>query len=618
MAGLDADTATITEGTPKDATAEEILGGCLDNDAREVSATGTREAEWSDADRLDVLGYQWRHVHRQTSQQRYQQALREALGAETARQVSQDSAATWLWRTLREAEAAGLDGPATLRRAAAWGPLTDADSVAKVLDWRIRQQTAGMPALAARPWTEQVPETGDPDTGRYGRELAEAMDDRARRLGEHAAEHPPAWAHALAPVPDHPVDQAEWEHKASLIAAYREMWGHVHPHEPIGPRPGDHSPEARAMWQAAAEALGYVPGQLREHSDGQLWTWRNAWHREMAWAPEYKGDELALVRGQIRRAEIETDRARRNAQAADTAEARQRLEQLAAVHADWEQTVRGLAGRLAEAQAGYDAWEAATAPTRERAIAADAELRRRHPGTWIELLRPQHAERERPPAPAGVGSLAPEPDAATPAAGHEARGLAERIPVTDAEIAAASARPREYPAPDPAEAAKWRAEQTARIAAERQARAEAAARACPVTDAEIARYGIGRQEPEPRPAPQPEPDTTEPAKTGPGTPVLASQAAKLDQIHRQVRDISARLDQVAMARARQAEAKAAEVTSLTVPSQDPDAAPSAAWIDTVQARQQEAVRHEPMPRVPAAEAIQATADASIGGPEAPE
>jgi len=619
-AGLDPDTATITEGTHKDTTAEEILGRCLDNDGRELSATGTREAEWSDADRLDVLGYQWRHVHRQVSQQRYQQALRDALGAETAGQVGQDPAATWLWRTLREAEAAGLDGPATLHRAVAWGPLDGADSVAKVLDWRIRQQTVGMPALAARPWTEQVPDTGDADTHRYARELADAMDDRARRLGEHAAEHPPAWAHALGPVPDHPVDRAEWEHNAAKVAAYREMWGYVHPHEPIGPRPGDHSPEARAMWQAAAEVLGYVPGQMREHSDGQLWAWRNAWHREMAWAPGYKGEELALVRGEIRRAELESDRARRNAQAAGNAEARQRLEQLAAVHATWEQTVRDLADRLAGAQAGYDAWETATAPTRERAIDADAELRRRHPGTWIEPLRPQHAEPEHPTDPAGVSSSAPERDAAAPAAGHEARGLAERIPVTDAEIAAASARPREYPAPNPAEAAKWRAEQAARIDADRRARAEAAARACPITDAEIAKYGTAGQEPEPRLAPQPEPDTTELARTEPGRPVLASEAAKMDQIHQQVREISARLDQVAMARARQAEEKAAEVTSMTVPSQDPDAAPSAAWIDTVAARQQETVRHEPMPRVPAAEAIQATAeataDAGLGDPEA--
>ena len=99
----------------------------------------------------------------------------------------------------------------------------------------------------------------------------------------------------------------------------------------------------------------------------------------MAWAPPYKGDDLAMVRGEIRRTQIEADRARRNAQAADTDDARQRLADRAAMYAQWEQMTRDLAARLADAQAGYDAWETATAPTRDRAVAADAELRRRHP-----------------------------------------------------------------------------------------------------------------------------------------------------------------------------------------------------------------------------------------------
>ena len=38
-----------------------------------------------------------------------------------ARQVLADPAVTWLWRTLREAEAAGLDGAATVRRAVVSG-----------------------------------------------------------------------------------------------------------------------------------------------------------------------------------------------------------------------------------------------------------------------------------------------------------------------------------------------------------------------------------------------------------------------------------------------------------------------------------------------------------------
>jgi hypothetical protein len=398
------------------------------------------------------------------------------------------------------------------------------------------------------------------------------------------------------------------------------MWGYVHPREPIGPRPGDHSPEARAMWQAAAEALGYVPGQMREHSDGQLWAWRSQYAREMAWAPEYKGDELALVRGEIRRAQIEADRARRNARAA-SGEARQRLEDLAAARAAWEQAVRELAGRLAEAQAGYDAWETATAATRERAISADAELRRRHPGMWIELLRPQRAGPGGPPALAGTGQRAAEPGGAAAAAVPRQRGADLHIPVTDAEVAAASAQPREHPAPAPAAAARWRAAQAARIEADRQARAEAAARACPVTDAEIARYGRGRQELQPHPAPQPQPagtaaGTAKPGRTGPGMAVLSSQAASMDEIRRQVHDISARLDELAMTRARQAREKAAELTSMTIPGEDPDAEPSAAWIDAVQARQRQAVRHEPMPRVPAAEPVQAAAEAGVSDREA--
>ena len=91
-------------------TAEQILARCLDRDGQQLSATDTRAAEWSDADRLDVLGVQWQHVTRDAAQHRYEAAVRAALAGEEARQVLADPAATWLWRTLREAEAAGLDG----------------------------------------------------------------------------------------------------------------------------------------------------------------------------------------------------------------------------------------------------------------------------------------------------------------------------------------------------------------------------------------------------------------------------------------------------------------------------------------------------------------------------
>ncbi len=486
------------------AMAEEVLGQCLARDGRQLSATDTREAEWSDADRLDVLGVQWQDVVREAAQRRYEAAVHEALTEAHSSQVLGDSAATWLWRSLRETEAAGLDGPDTLRRAIASGPLEDAESMAKVLDWRIRQQTSGLPAVAARPWQEQMPDTGDAETNRYARELAAAMDDRQRRLGEHAAEHQPIWSLALGPMPEHPLDRAGWEHRAGQVAAYREMWGWNHPHEPIGPRPGQHSPDARMSWQAAAEALGYQPGSLGDHSDGKLWAWRSAFAREMAWAPPYKGDDLAVVRAEIRRTQIETDRARRNAEAASTHDARQRLADRADVLARWTSMTADLAGRLADAQAAYDAWERATAPTRDRAVAADAELRRRYPDHAIEPLQA---------APSAV-----EPD-----------------------------------------------------------------------------------QPEVRPTLS----ATEPSRTA--WPDLGQPAGRLNEIVVQLREISERLDEVALRQAQAARERAAEITSLQIEPDDPDATPVAAWKSELEARQREAVRHEPVPRVPHAPAVAAEA-----------
>jgi hypothetical protein len=502
-------------------TAEQVLAQCLERDGQQLSATDTREAAWSDADRLDVLGAQWQAVTREASQQRYEAALREALGPGAAGKVMGDPAATWLWRSLREAEAAGFDAAGLLQQAVASRPLGDAESVAKVIDWRIRQQTVGMPALAAWPWPEQVSSTGDPDMDRYWREVAEAMADRQRRLGEHAADHPPAWAQSLGPVPEDPVGRAEWEHKAELVGKYRERWDYAHPHEPIGPKPGQHSPEARADWQAAAEILGRQPDELSELSDGQLWAWRSAFTREMAWAPPYKGDDLAVVRGEIRRADIEAGRARRNADVATTDDARQRLVDRADVLTRWGEMTRDLAERLAEAQAGYKAWETATQPTRDRAVAADAELRRRHPEAQIEPLRAQD-EHE--------GQLAPGP--------AEERG----------PQAAASTEP------------------------------------------------------------------TQPFSIPPEADPAAS-SSRLDKVARQLSEISARLDQTGLDKARRAREKAAEITATQVADDDPDAAPEAGWKDDLEARQRQAVRRQPLPRVPASTALQVL-ETTHAGPEA--
>ena len=135
------------------------------------------------------------------------------------------------------------------------------------------------------------------------------MDDRTRRLGEHAAATQPLWArNALGPLPPDPAGRLDWEHRAAAIAAYRERYGHDHPADPIGREPLRTSPEARAAWHGALAALGRIDGiDLRARSDGELWLRRGTYERETAWAPRHVGRELQFVRTAGRDATRERD-----------------------------------------------------------------------------------------------------------------------------------------------------------------------------------------------------------------------------------------------------------------------------------------------------------------------
>jgi hypothetical protein len=146
------------------------------------------------------------------------------------------------------------------------------------------------------------------------------------------------------------------------------------------------------------------------------------------------------------------------------------------------------------------------------------------------------------------------------AAEHElrARGLPGRIPVTDAEVAEASAEPREAPAMDPAAWAQLKAEQTARVQADREAEAEKMARLTPVTDAELERYGAEAE--------------AEGANTG------ADRAAAVEEIRAEVDTISARVDELPdPAAKRRAEMDQAGIDEPVV--HEPQAEPSleASW-----------------------------------------
>ena len=99
---------------------------------------------------------------------------------------------------------------------------------AAVIDARIRRRHDDLVPLPAAAWSAQVPETDDPERRRFLTQLAAVMDDRRRRIGEHAAASSLPWAvTALGTVPDDPAERLAWQQKAAAIGAYRELSGHL-------------------------------------------------------------------------------------------------------------------------------------------------------------------------------------------------------------------------------------------------------------------------------------------------------------------------------------------------------------------------------------------------------
>ena len=217
------------------------------------------------------------------------------------------------------------------------------------------------------------------------------MDGRKQRLGQHAAEIAPVWAvTALGPVPDDAAVRQEWERKASLIAAYREMYGYDDPLDPIGPEPTRDTPDQRAAWHEAFLALGQAgEPDVRAMRDGRLWLIRDTYAAETAWVPRHVGRELRLARLGAANADLSAIRAAAEADAARKAGDHARTgrhEELAASYRAMADRYQQQEATFCQTMADRQDWEHATAHSRRLAVAADAELRRRHPDLRIKPL----------------------------------------------------------------------------------------------------------------------------------------------------------------------------------------------------------------------------------------
>jgi hypothetical protein len=376
-----------------------VLADVLARDATDLAATEYRERQRSNADHLSLLHAIWMDLTERADAQRFQPLVQSALANTWGiRNAELDSpTARWLYRTMRAAELAGADPAEAVRRAVRSRDLSGARDIPAVIDARMRRSVNAMAPRPAGRWADRVPEAADPEIREYLGKLATLMDERRERIGQHAAEHQPAWAvKALGPVPGDPGDRDRWQQRASSVGAYRELFGYDDDRHPIGPEPIADHPDKRALWHEAWRALGPADGtDLRDRADGSLWLIRDQYQAETAWAPKHAARELGHLLASAEDARLRVVRSEAEAKVARKAgegELAARHEQQAEHGRRQESAYRLQETILAGLMDDRRAWEAATEPQRRLAVAADAELRRRNPEMRIEPLR--SAERE--------------------------------------------------------------------------------------------------------------------------------------------------------------------------------------------------------------------------------
>jgi conjugative relaxase-like TrwC/TraI family protein len=367
-----------------------VLATVLENDGEQLSAAQTRQLALADADHLAFLHAIWVAETIPAREQRYRELLAAALPPGYRQEPGHQ--AKWLWRTLRAAELAGLDAGQALAAAVGERDLTGARDVPSVIDARLRHRTGSLVPLPVGPWSARLPEIGDPERRAFAGQIAVLMDERKERIGEHAAEHSLPWAvNALGPVPGDPASRAEWQRQAASIGAWRELSGHDDPVDPIGPEPAGGDPDVRAAWHEALAALGPVNGpDVRGMTDGMLLHLRDTYPIETAWAPAWAGDELRQVRTGAQEARLTAIRANAEAEAAQRRgehEQASRQQVLAASYQAMHDAYRERETVFAAVMADRADWDRATRQQRHLAVAADAELRQRHPDQHYPPLR---------------------------------------------------------------------------------------------------------------------------------------------------------------------------------------------------------------------------------------
>ena len=365
------------------------------------------------------------------------EAVRQRIGPQEYERYLRDPERPAFLQQLRTHEIGGRSIADSLDAITA-RPLEGARSIAAVLHGRLGKEPPPLRGKTGT-WAERAPQSAPEHVA----ETQHMLDQRQADLGRELAERPPQWALQAWGVPpaqqESAARRADWEKQAGIVGAYREAAGITDPQQAIGPPPANQA-QLREAFHSAVRALQLPDNDalLRSMGRGEHEVRIDRYRQAEAAAPADVSAELASAERQHRD------------QVAKAQAAREAGNKAAAASASILAEMRGqeLAG-LRVADAARREWREATAQSEAAARDSARELR--------------------------------------------ARGLDERIPVTDAEVAEAGQEPRETPVMDPERARELREAQTAWLQAQRDAEAEKVARLTPVTDAEIARYGTSAQ-----------------------------------------------------------------------------------------------------------------------------
>ena len=372
--GRQANTAHVVTGQTappghrpcQQAAPEAVLASVMQRDAGDLSATEQiRQAQEQSGGAGHLLTL-WSAAVKQTLYPDLDRQIKAQLTGSEAWRYDREHARTALQQRLRAAQLAGHDTGALIGQITA-APMDRARSISSVLHGRLQRLT--LPQLAGHDltWAQRTPASAPA----VARDLAAALDDRIRALGEHLAVSPEPWlARHLGVIASgaSPALRAEYTRRAGLAAAYREAAGITDPGQAVAPQPHRGSPELETMRKAVFTAL-----EIRDEADiirglhrGELESRVLAGERAQASAPPDVTGTLRLT-------------ARAEADAfPQSADAEAQHDNTGAASA------RSLAGRLAAGRqrlevghARYEHWAAGTHATREAAGKARAELQRR-------------------------------------------------------------------------------------------------------------------------------------------------------------------------------------------------------------------------------------------------